>query len=282
MERTFCEYAARLGLDPYALDPEVGRKLEDLVVRLPASIRQDFFDSADPARLSEQADPLIAFFRSAEVQDLENVRKHIPRADRELMASLPAWRQGYEYARFLRDEMGLNGHGYSNVDQILASLRVDSGKVSITAWPTEQMDAVTGLSARQAPVFSLSGQRTESRKFAFCRSLGEYLQDPGVPTPDLNPTLGFTAPEEEPGFCGRVLGSRATNLGLFTHADVTDEDCEDMGRQFGVSSWVIQRQVANIAWRNMSVRPFGDRQRTLRVNRVPAAAPRENRPSRLR
>jgi hypothetical protein len=162
-ERTFCECAARLGIDPYALDPQVGTKLEELLVQLPVSVLQDFFDSADPAQFSEQADPLIAFFRSAEVQDFDNVWKHIPRGDRELMATLPVWRQGYEYAHFLRNEMDLNGQRYANIDEILASLKVDSRKVSITSWPTEQMDAVTGLSARQAPVFSLSGQRTESR-----------------------------------------------------------------------------------------------------------------------
>jgi hypothetical protein len=26
---------------------------------------------------------------------------------------------------------------------------------------------------------------------------------------------------------------------------VTDEDCEDIGHQFGVSSWVIERQIVN-------------------------------------
>lgn len=255
-ERTFCECAARLGIDPYALGPQVRTKLEELLVQLPVSVLQDFFDSADPAQFSEQADPLIAFFRSAEVQDFDNVWKHIPRGDRELMATLPAWRQGYEYAHFLRNEMDLNGQRYANIDEILASLKVDSRKVSITSWPTEQMDAVTGLSARQAPVFSLSGQRTESRNFAFCRALGEHLQSEETQHMVLTRRSDSLRQKRSRAFAAEFLAPAQQILALLTHTAVTDEDCEDIGREFGVSSWVIQRQIVNHRLANYVGPPF--------------------------
>jgi hypothetical protein len=234
-----------MGIDPYALDPEVGAKIEEFLVRLPASVRQDFFDSADPAKLSEQAQPLLDFFRSAEAQDFENVWKHIPRADRKPTSSLPPWRQGYEYARFLRNEMGLNGRRYSNVEEILASLKVDSGKVPIRDWPTEQMDAVTGVSAHQAPVFALSGQRTESRGFAFCRALGEYLQSPEPQHLVLTRRSDSLRQKRSRAFAAEFLAPAEQIRGILKRATVTDEDCEDIGHEFGVSSWVIQRQIVN-------------------------------------
>jgi hypothetical protein len=209
--RVFCEYAARLGVDPYALGPEVGGKIEDLLIRLPASVRQDFFDSAEPGNLSKQAEPPLGFLRSAEGQVLENVWKHIPGAA-QCPASLPPWRQGYEYARFLRREMGLDGQEYANVAEILASLKIDCAKVQIGAWPTEQMDAVMGVSAHKAPVFALSGRRAETRNFVFCRALGEYLQSP-EPQP-LVLTRRSDSLRQKRSLRRRVHGSRGTNSRL--------------------------------------------------------------------
>lgn len=55
-EISFCETAARLGLDPYSVSDETADRIINAAAVLPAEIAGDFFDSADAGNLGAALD----------------------------------------------------------------------------------------------------------------------------------------------------------------------------------------------------------------------------------
>ena len=245
-ERQFCEFAARLGEDPYTIDPKVGSEIEHSLSDLHPSVHKDFFDSADPAKLKEEAKPLIEFLhRASKVQQSTNPWNHVPVPSFDIVKATPPWEQGYEYARFLRKELGLNGQRFSNEAEILSSLGIDLTRVPIDVWPTEQLDAVTGVSAQGTPIFALSGTRSEARNFAFCRAFGEFLQE-REPQPIILTRRSVSQRQKRSRAFAAEFLAPAEQIRKYLKSSVaTDRDCEDLGAVFGVSSWVIQHQIVN-------------------------------------
>jgi hypothetical protein len=110
-EQEFCVAAARLGLDPYSIDPEIAELLTTVGSKLESALLSDFLDAVTPTKagirdgivwignastairkIPAKPDPLVAELRSA----LTSIPTH----------DLP-WRIGWDAARRARSVVGL-------------------------------------------------------------------------------------------------------------------------------------------------------------------------------
>jgi hypothetical protein len=246
-ERAFCEHAARLGLDPYDMDATVGSRIDALLDRMPPTLTQDFFDSADVERLDEDAEPIFSFL------DLASKSQHGGSGWRELRetvridtASPVPWQQGYGLAIQLRNHLGLQDHRFTGSDSDL--MRAFGLDAPVYPWSSSRLDAITAFSTRGFPVFGVRGNLRESRKFGLCRAIGEALLQPGDPLPLIFTRTDYSERQKRSrAFAAEFLAPHSLireELGS-DHGTVTDEDLDELAAVFGVSSWVIRHQVKN-------------------------------------
>lgn len=231
----FCEYAARLGFDPYAVPDEDAEAIEQARRDLPPAIAADFFDAAQPANLIETAralaEVLLEARKVAEAGSLSRWRQ----AD---AAKMPPHQQGYREAREVRTALGLNGNRFQSVREVAASFRLPPPD-DLTPGP---FDAVAAVSAADTPVFLLSPRPEPSRLFAYCRALGEALRlDQAEP---MILTRGKSARQKRSrAFAAEFLAPADQIRKALGSAVAGDEECEELGAAFGVSSMVIRHQI---------------------------------------
>jgi len=249
-EREFCSAVASLGLDPYTLDEGEQQKIIEISELLPASLLGDFFAVADFSTLTAQASQVLDALESSRNN---NANLRSLKALKEELASArkpqgPPWRQGYHFARDLRQRLNLNGKKLSSfplLAKALATLprQLDAAILKIPALPCS-LDALGATNSRQSPGFAVSERREEAIRFAFCRALFEYLTIPAG-----QPLIVTRARSE------RQKRNRAFAAEFLVPADllrealpghvVGDEDIEDLAASFGVSPSVIRHQIEN-------------------------------------
>src|ERR1019366_6951940 len=86
--------------------------------------------------------------------------------------------QGYEFARNLRQELGLKNDPIREIDQFANAFNVQSAQFSdalLDPGKNGLFDAVVGFNQNQSPGFVIHKKRKESRYFTLCRALFEYL-----------------------------------------------------------------------------------------------------------
>jgi hypothetical protein len=249
-EAEFCAASAALGLDPYALDDASQAKILSVSEILPASVSQEFFTAADFAVLGEQAQRLLDAIEISrtneadltEVKQLQKSFKHYPS-----LAGTP-WQQGYELARRLRNDLGLNGqvlYELSDVGRAL-SLEPDDLVDSVFETPSyhSPFDALVDVNDRGSPGFVISSRRSEAVKFAYCRGLFEYLTcSPGEPL--LVTKTRSERQKRNRAFAAEFLVPASALRSRLARDVVGEEEIDDLAADFGVTSHVIIHQLQN-------------------------------------
>jgi len=120
-ETTFCECAGALGLDPYSLDDNQQREIEETGHRLPTEIVSEFFRAARTRELSADADEIDAAIVRARCNTgdlilLKDLRQVLA-TELEPPSTAP-WEEGYSLARKLRAHLGLNGAPLNSIERI--------------------------------------------------------------------------------------------------------------------------------------------------------------------
>jgi hypothetical protein len=249
-ERSFCEAAASLGVDPYTLDEGEQSRILEVSELLPASILRDFFETADLGSLPEQASQVLKALassrkNSANLEPLKDLRAEL------VSCGLPQgspWEQGYRFAHELRERLHLNGATLGTLDKLGQALHI-SGRdlkaaiIRISALPIS-LDALVATNSQASPGFALCERSESAVRFAFCRALFEYLS-----TSEGQPLLVTRARSE------RQKRNRAFAAELLAPADllrealpgpvVGDEEMDDLAATFGVSPNVIRHQIEN-------------------------------------
>ncbi|MBL8211256.1 MAG: hypothetical protein JNK87_11120 [Bryobacterales bacterium] len=239
-DREFCRAAGRLGLDPYAIDIDIGREIDRSLHDLPRSMRTDFFDSTPPATLRQEREPVVDFLSKAANEQIP-LKQSLPQA--ELLSGMTPWTAGYRHARQVRETLQIADRIFSSPEDLLEHFGFAKPVVE-TLWPTEHLDAVTAVSRNATPAFAVRGNLPASRNFALCRALGEFLFEP---EPRLLTRQGESYRQKRSrAFAAEFLAPAAQLQHLIPPgATITQDDCVEIASQFNVSPWVIEKQITN-------------------------------------
>jgi hypothetical protein len=246
-EAAFCEAAARLGQDPYALDDPVAEAIIASAQVLPMQWQEDFFAIADARHLTEQASLVsnareLAQGNAERFATLVELRERTPKIDSK---SAP-WEQGYEAARKLRDQMGLDGTPL-NSDEMIANafgIRSLEGITLDDATARKLFDALVDSQVDTPPSFLTTKQRPEQIRFAFCRALFEYLTAPEIPSALV--TLARTDRQKRNrAFAAELLAPASWLRNRISGTWVRSEEVDEWADELGVSTAVIEHQIEN-------------------------------------
>ena len=201
----------RFRLSPDEVHPGVATELEDLPARHPRSLRGETRPGAG--------------------------------------TGLDPWNAGYALAQRLRRKLDLDSEPLPTLRSLadaigedLKSLRKVTRPVSFFT-ETPLVDGVVTRNADENPAFAFRHQGEEAKRFHFCRALAEVLTSPGSDA--LLTRAHSERQQRNRAFAAEFL---APSSGLRTRVFgpvVDGEDIDELAVKFGVSSQVIEHQIAN-------------------------------------
>ena len=246
-EAAFCQAAAALGQDPYAMEFEEREYLSGIATQVPAEVLGEFVSATDFCHLEDALKNLEANLREAASGEssLSSVREL---AKRHLGGSHSAtpWESGYEYARNLRKHLGLNGTLVATDRDLAEALDADEGGLfrNVLNLGTSQwdIDALVVPASDENPVILSSKPRGDSRRFAVCRALYESLS--GASTA-LVSRARSDRQQANRAFAAEFLAPAALLRERIARDIIDDEQIDDLADEFGVSAKVIEHQIEN-------------------------------------
>ena len=235
VEREFCRAAALLGEDPFDLDEALADEIRALWENIEPSLREEALAAADADGLVKIRAWLAKNLKklaNADGGDWPELRKKLPKFD-----STSYWKHGYQLARAVRHELGTPDGRFNFESEGPLALRPR------TAYPPAAR--VEGLVAAETPACIVVSKRETGKRFLAARALGDYLgkSDPGA---GLLCSLETDRQARTRAFAAEFLApSVALGRSLRGRRVISDEDVEDLANEFGVSGWLIRRQIEN-------------------------------------
>lgn len=248
-EETFCRLAGTLGLDPFQLGKEEAEELLDAAEKIPEVLQDEFFSSADPSALLQEAE---AVDRALEAvagthQGLEPLRRLRESFNAPELPGEPPWKQGYAAAGALRADLGLDGSPLPSFEALSETLGVQRPLLEREVKSVSGLETVDGVVAfddEQRPGFALRATADEARIFGFCRELFEYLAAPG-PDPLLVTRGGTHRQQRNRAFAAEFLLPSEALRDRVRGPVVTYEEVNKIAEAFGVSWAVVSHQLDN-------------------------------------
>lgn len=250
-EEEFCAAAAALGLEPYAIAGSDANRIVSVANELPRSVIGEFFAAAEFPRLGDQAKQLLSGIEATRSNPANLVQlKELKRRTQVMFPEGRPWAQGYEVARTLRLQLGMDGMKLNSVRMLGSALQVEAAElekaVSIVLSRDAVLDAVVDVNESSSPGFALARRSEPTKLFALCRALFEYLV-----TPEKHPVIVTRSRSERQkrnrAFAAEFLVPATTLRDVLPRPVLTDEDVDDLAEQFGVSAAVIRHQIENHA-----------------------------------
>ena len=248
-EAEFCKAAAGLGWDPYALDDanrdyvlllaeKLGGLLSEAVPALdttdPVGGSSAIASAIEEAKLNGLTLERIRAFRTEVVQD--SAIGHDP------------WDVGYEWARRLRKNLGLDGQPLSTMTELAEVLSEDVESLDKVTRPVDSFNktpmidgVITRNDDRQAFAFRRLGD--DARRFHFCRALAEALASPY--SDSLITRAHSERQQRNRAFAAEFLAPSSVLKQRVSRPVVDDHNIDELAEEFGVSSRVIEHQIAN-------------------------------------
>lgn len=253
-EAEFCKAAAGLGWDPYALD-DAGRDHVLLIAEKLGELLSEAvpaLDATDPVAGSSAIVSAIeeARLNRLHLERLESFRTEI---SRDSTVGYNPWDVGYDWAQRLRRSLGLNGDLLHTTPLVAEALGENAELLDRVTQPvgvfskTPLIDGVvTGDDSSSA--FAFRPLRDDARRFQFCRALAEVLASPQSDA--LITKAHSERQQRNRAFAAEFLAPSSALSQRVTRPFVDDDDIDELAEEFGVSSRVIEHQIANhrIAW----------------------------------
>ena len=240
-QRSFCERAARLGCDPFALDDGMAKNIEELGSLLPESLIDDFCDSIRLSQFSSGAAAVQDFVKHANISAPEAGRWGECSEFLSKCTSATPWRDGYQKAREFRAYLGWEGPAPEN---FLGTLRESLGPLEIRSLATlDGIDAISAPTFTGAPVFGLRDLfREDQKRFNISRALSDFL-------PSGQPSLVTRGRSEHQqrnrAFAAEFLAPAESIKQRLSGRWVGDEEMGEIAQEFRVSDLVIRHQIQN-------------------------------------
>jgi hypothetical protein len=243
-ERDFCVAAATLGLDPFDVPEEAQATILAVASQLPAGLLAEFLPAATPQSLGDQAQCVaeaLALIESAHRSSpsVESLRDRIPIRE----SSTTPWSRGYEVARHVRKTLSLPG------GPVALNILVDLVS-PIEARALDHLQRIDGIVARNGssggtavrPQFLT--RHPDNVKFALARLLFESLLLP--PASATLVTREKTARQKaNRAFAAEFLAPAAELVTRLPSPRITREEVAELAGEFGVSTYVIEKQLQN-------------------------------------
>ncbi len=241
-ERSFSVAAARLGLDPYALESETASLIERAGTMLEEHLLEEFLDAVSPLHLDtgltwiEESTRRISEDTWSPTTDVDRLRS-APGAHAMTEFSFP-WDLGWHDARRVRSLLGVDVVQRLTLDELVS--------VAMGESPDRGLQAFGGRSAAGSSVLLL-GVPVSGRavRFAQARALWHFIYEPDRSRFLIN-AAHTVRQRVERAFAAELLAT-ATGVAsqLPDHALVTQEDIEQLADNFDVSPLVVRHQLEN-------------------------------------
>ena len=250
-EAGFCETAAGLGWDPYALEEAERDLVLGLADRLSGMALEEAAAALDPRALHAGCAAIERAIAEAKsnglvLEGLAPVRGAVGKRRRR--AVLDPWDEGYEMARRARRALDLDDAPLPTTAGLAEALGADPDALDRAMKPTdfgaaELVDGVATRDADENPAFAFRGLHDENRRFLLCRALAETLASPAS-------DALLTKARSERQQRGRAFAAEflAPSRGLRTRVSrpvVDEEDIGVLAAEFGVSPLVVAHQIEN-------------------------------------
>ncbi len=247
-ESRFCEVAAGLGWDPYDLDDNMRNRVLSLYDQL-----GPFLDEANSAldvgALDTEVQALSgaiaeAGANSLPLQSIEAFRVQYTRG-----GDLTPWDEGYDLARRLRQNLGLDCEPLPTIAQVANALGENVDLIENAIRPidhlskTQMIDGVVTRDHDERPAFAFRRFGENARRFDFCRSLAEVLTSPD--SGSLITRARSERQQRNRAFAAEFLAPSSGLEKMISLPVVDGSDIEDMATEFGVFSRVIEHQLRN-------------------------------------
>ena len=239
-QRAFCERAARLGCDPFAMDDQLAHRLEQVGSLLPDGLLDDFCDSIQTAEFTSASQAVEDFLAKARSESPAAGRWSECAAQLQKHASSIPWKEGYQQARALRLHLGLQSTSLVN----LQTLQEQMGSLEIRHLaPFGGIDAVSAPSLTSAPVLGLRDRpREDQTRFNICRALANSLKSE---QPSLVTRGRSEYQQRNRAFAAEFLAPAELIRNRIKRTRLGDEDVEELAREFQVSDLIVRHQIQN-------------------------------------
>lgn len=257
-EEEFCRAAAALGLDPLAGDEDGDEPVLQVHRALAGhpTLEWEFLQAADLRRLRQQLEAVEVARQSlgcgTDDGGFGRLRDLAP-ATRD--AGQPPWEAGYELARRVRCELGVEDRRFESFRQLAAVLSGETGEgeTGIEELDSASLfDAAVAASNGSAPRFGLDRRksRDETRSFALCRAVGEYLARSGDPSADGDGLRIATASQtghqkRNRAFAAEFLAPSRLLRERIRSSTIGGEEIEELASEFAVSPLLVEHQLQN-------------------------------------
>ena len=251
-ERRLCEFAARLGVDPYdeaELDDGLEAVLAGLVENLDAPTRDDLLDAAHPGSLRGDVDWLRQAETLAANAGEGGSSASVPRD----LAASTAHGRGYACAATLREHLWPgNGHDPINdLDDMLVRLGwAQTPSRTLSVDPESRLEAAVTQSEAGGSVAIVGDAGRAGNRFRLARSIFlRHFTDTGSTHRRLATEAHTWEQRASRAFAAELLAPAA---GLARHLGgrASPSEIEGLADLYGVSSWAIRHQIDNhrLAW----------------------------------
>lgn len=246
-ESLFCEVAAGLGWDPYALSDSQREAVLRLEQVLDDSVLDEAIAVLDVDYLEAETAAIAAALEPGRGTrlPLEHVRAV---GQTTVRTGGSPWQAGYALARNLRQGLGLDDEPLPTMETLGEALRENPASLikATRARDLGAADLVNGVVTTGEdglPAFALRRGPASSRRFHFCRGLAEVLTSPGSPA--LLTRAGSDRQQRNRAFAAEFLAPAAALRARVPRPILDEESVDELAAEFGVSSWLIAHQLEN-------------------------------------
>lgn len=251
-ELEFCRSAAGLGEDPYETSEQIARSLDRWSAKLDSATFQEICAALSGSTIEKGFNWIDDVSSSLEQtrspwKFLRDLKQQLGQIGASTKETTQPWLAGYRDARSTRKQLGLNGQAFDSFEDLLAVFRPagdPSKSVAVEKKGLKVFDGVVQVSSNGAPAFLVTKDLDSSKKFAFVRSVYDYLQ--------LNAGSLAVATRSHSelqqasrAFAAEFLAPSA-QLKRQIHAEYIGwDEISDLAEMFGVADLVIEHQIVN-------------------------------------
>ncbi len=242
-ERDFSRAAAMCGIDPFDVEDSIGEAIAAFWERIQPSIREDALAVADAHSLSQLGDWLVDVAEGlasvGNANRWNEVRDHVPPS-----RTREPWKQGYELAQSVREMLELG--------QVPFQFESEGPLAVFHQEQTPPGRGIEGIVAAETPAcVTLSRRRSSSKRFLMARALCEFVSRKETSLGILG-SLHNDRQARSRAFAAEFLAPAAVLYDRWSASSAPDEEVDELGREFDVSTSVIVHQIENYE-REMSV-----------------------------
>lgn len=235
-ETEFCRAAALFGADPFDVHDRVADRIIEFWQHTDASLRGDALAIARGAELTSITDWLSSATEAVQEAPESDGWSRLRQGLKPPKPGQEPWAWGYRSARAVRERIGADGD-FIDLDRGSAAIAYESSEV-----PTPRIQGLVGADTPQC-VIARRGLETSTR-FVQARALGDYLGRSSAGFGLLS-SVATDRQARSRAFAAEFLAPSASLGERINSRRVDDEQIEDLGHEFRVSTEVIRRQIQN-------------------------------------